>query len=103
MWVRVYLDILCESVKHLFCYLDCFGEVPLPLLIDHVFPRVVPIEIADGLLEERPRGKAQCEAKADLFSSEIYNRKSFYITDWEVNKNNIRTAERIKPEVIKLK
>lgn len=50
---RPYLNVLCESVEDLFGYIDCFGEIPLALFIDDVFPRVVPVEIADGLLRTR--------------------------------------------------
>lgn len=47
---RPYLNVLCESVEDLFGYIDCFGEIPLALFIDDVFPRIVPVEITDGLL-----------------------------------------------------
>lgn len=50
---RPYLNVLCESVEDLFGYIDCFGEIPLALFIDDVFPRIVPVEIADGLLRTR--------------------------------------------------
>lgn len=41
------LNILCEGVKDLLCYLNCFGEIPLSLFINDVFPRIIPIEITD--------------------------------------------------------
>lgn len=53
---NVYLNVLRERVEDLFCDLDGFGEVPLPLLVDDVFPGVVPVEVTDGLLWKRGAG-----------------------------------------------
>lgn len=47
MLKHTYLNILSKSVKDLFCHLDSFGEIPLPLFINNIFPRVIPIEITN--------------------------------------------------------
>lgn len=45
-----HLDVLGEAVEDLLGHGHGLGEVALPLLVDHVLPRVVPVEVADGLL-----------------------------------------------------
>lgn len=45
-----YLYVLGEAVEHLFSHRHGLGEVPLALLLNDVLARVVPVEVADGLL-----------------------------------------------------
>lgn len=47
---RPYLDVLREAVEHLFSDRHGLGKVPLALLLNDIFARVVPVEVADGLL-----------------------------------------------------
>ncbi len=47
-----YLDVLCEGIENLLGHIYCFGKIPLALLINNVFPRIIPVEITDRLLEE---------------------------------------------------
>lgn len=47
-----YLDVLCECIENLLGHIYCLGEIPLALLINNIFPRIVPVEITDRLLEE---------------------------------------------------
>lgn len=47
-----YLDVLSEGIENLLGHIYCLGEIPLALLINHIFPRIIPVEITDGLLEE---------------------------------------------------
>lgn len=46
------LDVFCECVEDLFGHFNGFGEVVLTVHINRSFPRVVPEEVADRLLEE---------------------------------------------------
>lgn len=48
-----YLDILSEAVEHLFSHRHGLGKVPLALLLNDILARVVPVEVADGLLGVR--------------------------------------------------
>ncbi len=58
---ETHLNVLCERVEDLFGYIDCFGEIALALLIEDVFPGVVPVEITDGLLRtHRARVCVRC-------------------------------------------
>ena len=52
-----HLDVLGQAVEDLLGHGHGLGEVALPLLVDHVLPRVVPVEVADGLLP--PDGHCQ--------------------------------------------
>ena len=45
-----HLDVLRQRIEHLLGHVDGLGEVPLSLLVDHLLPRVVPVEVTDGLL-----------------------------------------------------
>lgn len=47
-----YLDILSECIEDLLGHIYCLGEIPLALLIDNILPRIIPVEITDGLLEK---------------------------------------------------
>ena len=42
-----YLDVLSEGVEDLLGHSQGFGEVDLSWLVNHVFPRVIPVEITD--------------------------------------------------------
>lgn len=46
------LYVLCECVEDLFGHSNGFGEVALPVHINHSFPRVVPEEVTNRLLEK---------------------------------------------------
>lgn len=50
---RPYLDVLGEAVEHLFSHRHGLGKVPLALLFNDILARVVPVEVADGLLAGR--------------------------------------------------
>lgn len=53
---RPYLDVLSEAVEHLLSHRHGLGKVPLALLLNDILARVVPVEIADGLLGGADRG-----------------------------------------------
>lgn len=57
--IGIYLDVLRECVEHLLRHLDGFGKVTLALLIYDVLARVVPIEITNGLLENKDHAVAR--------------------------------------------
>lgn len=46
----IHLNVLCEGVEDLLGHPDGLGEVVLPLIINHILPRVIPVEVTDGLL-----------------------------------------------------
>lgn len=45
-----HLDVFCECVKDLLGNTHSLGEMPLSMFIHLLFPRVIPVEITDGLL-----------------------------------------------------
>lgn len=59
----IYLDILCESIENLFCNLYGFGKISLSLLINNIFPRIIPIEITNRFL------KNSCEKQKEIMQS----------------------------------
>lgn len=57
IWIFVicclcYLDVLCQRVEDLLGHRQSPGEVLLARFIYDILPRVVPVEVADGLLME---------------------------------------------------
>lgn len=51
MQLSLYLDVLSERIENLLGHIYCLGKIPLALLIDNIFPRIIPVEVTDGLLE----------------------------------------------------
>lgn len=43
----MYLDVLRKSIEDLFGHIDGLGEITLTLLVNHILPRIVPVEIAN--------------------------------------------------------
>lgn len=54
-----HLDVLRQAVEDLFGHRHCFGEIPLPGLVNDVFSRVIPVKVTDGFLrrEKKRRGR----------------------------------------------
>ncbi len=46
-----YLNVFSDCVEHLLGHADGFEEVLLTTLINHILPWIIPVEIADGLLQ----------------------------------------------------
>lgn len=46
-----HLNVLRQRVENLLSDRKSFGEVQLSRVVDDVFTRVVPVKVADGLLE----------------------------------------------------
>lgn len=53
--ISTYLDVLCKRIKDLLGDCQSFREIVLSRFINDVLSRVVPIEIADGLLKANSR------------------------------------------------
>lgn len=52
-----YLNVFRERVKYLFSHCHGLGEILFPWFINDIFARVIPIEIADWLLENIGRNR----------------------------------------------
>jgi len=61
-----YLDVLSERVENLLGHIYCLGEVSLALLINNILPRIIPVEITDGFLEESQAGEGKEKTKRTL-------------------------------------
>lgn len=46
-WKLTNLNVLSERVEDLLGHFDGLGEVVLAMFINHILPRVVPVEITD--------------------------------------------------------
>lgn len=57
--LHAYLNVLCQGVEDLLGHCQRSGEVPLACFIHDILPRVIPVEITDGLLMEEDK-TVQC-------------------------------------------
>lgn len=51
--LHLYLYVLRKSIEDLLGDIDCFGEIPLSLLINNIFSRIIPVEITNGFLRKK--------------------------------------------------